>query len=174
METRRLKIRLITDEDAHFLFKLMNTKKWLLNIGDRNIVDADRALEYMNARMSPSLQDKGFVNHVMIEKKSGEAVGTCSIHDRKGVEGLDIGYALLSEYEGQGYATEGALLMAKMAFEEFKQQRISAITTDENIGSCKVLERLGFQHQSYIKLPDGNEELRLYTLNKEEFVIQNS
>ncbi len=169
METNRLKLRLITKDDAHFLFKLMNTEKWHLNIGDRNITDDDRAREYMNSRMSPVLEEKGFINHVMIEKESGEPVGTCSIHDRNGVNGLDIGYALLSEFEGKGYATEGALMMIKVAFEKFEQEEISAITTDNNIGSCKVLERLGFKHQSYIKLPDGNEELKLYVLSREEF-----
>ncbi len=169
METRRLKLRLITEDDAYFLFRLMNTEKWHLNIGDRNITNDDRAREYIKDRMSPKLEEKGFINHVMIEKKSGEAVGTCSIHDRKGVEGLDIGYALLSEYEGQGYATEGASLMVEMAFERFNQQEISAITTDGNIGSCKVLERLGFQHHSYIKLPNSNEEIKLYVLGRKEF-----
>ncbi|RNC80036.1 MAG: N-acetyltransferase [Balneola sp.] len=169
METERLKLRLINEEDANFLFRLMNTEKWHLNIGDRNITSDERAREYMNSRMSPVLEEKGFINHVMIEKKSGDPVGTCSIHDRNGVDGLDIGYALLSEFEGLGYATEGALMMVKVAFERFEQEEISAITTDNNTVSCKVLDRLGFRHQSYIKLPDGNEELKLYTLGRKEF-----
>ena len=119
--------------------------------------------------MSPDLKDKGFINHVMTDRSTGQMVGTCSLHDREGIEGMDIGYALLPEFEGKGYATEGAGHMAKIAFEEYHQDRINAITSVENDSSGRVLGRLGFKLHSLIKLPGGDEELNLYRLEKETF-----
>ena len=169
METSQLKYRVISEADAAFLFELMNTDKWHSYIGDRKIRTEEDARNYIRANMSAELSQKGFINHVMVDKKTNIPVGTCSLHDRPGVEGLDVGYALLPTYEGRGFATEGATLMVKLAFSRFQQKLISAITTDENIRSCRVLEKIGFQHQSYVRLPNGKEELKLYVLEQKDF-----
>jgi len=169
LETERLHLKLIEPNDAKFLFRLVNTEGFHQFIGDRQITDEESAVRYMQQRMSPVLSEKGFINYVMLTKQDNIAVGTCSLHDRKGIDGLDVGYALLPEFEGNGYAYEGAKQMVQMAFEDYHQQQVSAITIEENIGSCRVLERLGFQHQSFLKLPDDEEELKLYVLKKEDF-----
>ncbi|WP_420315969.1 GNAT family N-acetyltransferase [Ekhidna sp.] len=164
METLQLYLRPITSDDANFLLKLMNTDKWHQNIGDRSVYTKEDALQYMADRMDPDLAKKGFVNHVMVEKESGLSVGTCSLHDREGVEGMDIGYALLPDFEGRGYAYEGAQAMVKLAFEKYNQKQVSGITTDENQGSCRILEKLGFKYQGYIQLPDNPENIKWYIL----------
>lgn len=159
-------LKLIAPEDAEFLFRLMNTSQWHEMIGDREVYSVDDARKYMDERMDPDLGVKGFVNHVMIHKETGESVGTCSLHDREGVEGLDIGYALLPEYEGYGYATEGAKAMIGLAFTKYELAFVSAITNDENVGSHKVLEKLGFELSGHIRIPEIDNFIRLYVLNK--------
>ncbi len=168
METSRLHIRLITDQDAPFLFELMNTTGWYKNIGDRGIKTEKDALNYMRNKMHPDLKVKGFVNHVMIEKSSNKIVGTCSVHDREGVKGMDVGYALLPKFEGKGYATEGAKAMVNLAFDFYKQKQVSGITIDANPASCRVLEKLGFEAMGYIKLPQVDEQIKLYLLSQKE------
>lgn len=171
METDRLQLQLITSDDAEFLYRLMNTDKWHQMIGDRGVYSVPDAIKYMEDRMDPDLAKKGFVNHVMIEKATGQSVGTCSLHDREGVEGLDIGYALMPQFEGKGFATEGAKAMVQLAFDQYNLERVSAITTSENVGSCRVLEKLGFVHKGFTRLPNGNEEIRLYLLEKRDWTI---
>ncbi len=166
METERLYLRLITIDDAEFLCQLMNTKKWHQMIGDRKVYTTEDAITYMQERMDPDLSTKGFVNHVMVHKDTGDLIGTCSLHNREGVEGLDIGYALLSEYEGYGYATEGAKAMVDLAFSKYHVEYVSAITNDDNVGSYKVLEKLGFKHAGYVRIQDSDDDIRLYILKK--------
>ncbi len=166
LNTKRLNLRLINNEDAAFLYELMNSPTWHQMIGDRGVYSVEDALQYMQERMHPDLNEKGFVNHLMIEKETGIAVGTCSLHDRPGVAGIDIGYAILQEHEGKGYATEGAQAMVDLAFDQHQFKSVSAITTDENKGSCRVLEKLNFKHTSYIQLPGSTEKIRLYELFK--------
>lgn len=147
MQTDRLILRPITAEDAGFLYQLMNTPKWHQLIGDRGIHSESNALRYINERMNSDLAIKGFVNHVMWERETDIPVGTCSLHDREGVEGVDIGYALLPAYEGKGYAYEGAEAMVQLAFERHHLTRVSAITNDQNTRSCRVLEKLESVHE---------------------------
>lgn len=166
MQSNRLEFRLVKPSDAAFFFQLMNSSGWIQFIGDRGIRNSKDALQYIADKMHADLKVKGFVNHVMIEKVSGLLVGTCSLHDRIGVPGMDVGYALLPEFEGKGYATEGAQFMVDLAFNQYKQTRMSAITVDENKGSCKVIENLGFVHQGYVTLPAVIGPIKWYTLDK--------
>ena len=46
-ETERLIIRPTTESDSEFIFKLLNTPKWLKYIGDRNIKTVENAKEYI-------------------------------------------------------------------------------------------------------------------------------
>ena len=160
--SQRLRFYLIEESDADFIYELMNTEKWLKFIGDRGIQKIEDAKQYILEKMSPDIAKAGFVNYKMIEKSSGKAVGTCSLHDRKGVKGMDVGYALLPEFEGKGYAKEGAMFIINLAKEKYNQKKISAITTAENRGSCRLLERLGFDYEDEISLPNSVDILRLY------------
>jgi ribosomal-protein-alanine N-acetyltransferase len=162
-----IEIRPVEQEDAQLLFDLMTTDKWMRFIGDRGINTIEDAIEYIENRMHPDLSIKGFVNHVIIEKHSGAKVGTCSLHNRAGVDGLDVGYAILEEHEGKGYAAAGAREMVKLAFNKHKADKVSAITIEENVGSCRVLEKLGFEFREFMFLPNDASELKLYALFKD-------
>lgn len=166
MKLRSISIRFIELEDAPFLLELMNSPNWLKYIGDRKICNEEDARNYILEKMSPRLEDKGFINHVMLTKESNIPVGTCSIHNREGIEGLDIGYALLPQFEGKGYARAGAKLMIEKVFNQYKQNQVSAITTKTNEASCRLLENLGFTFDSSITIPSSQEALRLYRLKK--------
>ncbi len=166
MKTQRLNLRVLKPDDAEFMFRLMNTAKFHQYIGDRGVHSVDEARKYIEERMAAELDDKGFVNYLMKEQESGRAVGTCSLHNRRGVEGIDIGYALLPEFEGKGYAREGARAMIELAFEKHGLEKVSAITSDKNQRSYGLLEKLGFRRQGYIQLPGEAEQIRLYVLEK--------
>ena len=161
-----IELRLIKAEDSKLLFELKTSQKCLEYIGDKGINTQADAEEYIRKKMNPEISIKGFVNHIILDSNTGEEVGTCSLHDRPGEEGIDVGYAILPQFEGKGYATKAAKKMVELAFNTLNIDFISAITTDENIGSIRVLEKLGFQHKGYIQLPDSKEKIRLYTLRK--------
>jgi len=166
---RPIELRLVTEHDAQLLFDLMTAENWLNHIGDRGIKTVEDARQYIAYKMHPDLHEKGFVNHVIIDSETKEEVGTCSLHNREGVEGLDVGYAILEKYEGKGYATTSARKMVALAFNEHQAEIVRAITTDSNIGSCRVLEKIGFKHDGYVQLPKGEEQLKLYVLHKKDW-----
>jgi RimJ/RimL family protein N-acetyltransferase len=76
-------------------------------------------------------------------------------------EGM-IGYSLMPEFRGRGYATRAVELIARWAFDSVKVARLIAGTAPENEGSQRVLQRAGFVREAYLKDrlpgPDGGRQ----------------
>ena len=99
-----------------FLLELMNSPKWLKFIGDRKVHSVRDALQYICARMLPQLRHLGFSNYTILLKSNQQKIGTCGLFDREGLEGIDIGFALLPDFEKQGYAFEAKRALCAMLF----------------------------------------------------------
>ena len=165
-ETERLFIKPTSEKDAKFIFKLLNTPKWIKNIGDRNIKTVESAKNYILEKIKPQLDRLGYSNYTIIRKIDNVKIGTCGLFDREGLEGIDIGFAFLPEYEKQGYAFEATNKIKNAAFNEFEITVISGITTKDNLSSQKILEKLGLKLIGTTKLPNDKEELFLYKIEK--------
>ena len=165
-ETERLILKPTSEEDSKFIFELLNTPKWIKYIGDRNIKTIDNAKDYIKTKMLPQLERLGYSNYTIIRKVDKQKMGTCGLYDRDGLEGIDIGFAFLPEYEQKGYAFEAAFKIKSVAFHEFGINAISAITTKDNTSSQKLLEKLGLKLIGTTKLPNDKEELLMYKIEK--------
>jgi len=165
IKTRRLILRPTSEEDAEIMFELLNTPKWLKYIGDRNIDSIESAKEYIKTKMLPQLDRLGYSNYTIIRVSDNLKIGICGLYDREGLDGIDLGFAILPEYERKGYAFESANKLKNMALNEFGLSEIIAITTKDNIASHKLLEKLGFNLNRTTKLPKDDDELLLYHIN---------
>lgn len=167
-ETQRLLIRPVVEEDADFVLELLNTPKFLELIGDREVRTQEQAAEYIRKKMLPQLFRLGFGNYAVIRKTDGVLLGTCGLHDREGLEGVDIGFAFLPQHERQGYALESALRLKQAALEDFKIKQILGVTSKTNLASQKLLQKLGLKYERTITLPREEKEILLYSLSAEE------
>ncbi|MEQ8238150.1 MAG: GNAT family N-acetyltransferase [Cyclobacteriaceae bacterium] len=165
-ETERLYIRRVQLSDAPFLHSLMHTEKWTQHIGDKGCSSVESTRQYIASKMDENVWAKGYVSHVMIAKNSSLQIGTCSLQNRNGIDGLDIGCALLPEFERKGYATEGVKSMINLAFDHYHQVKVSAITAIDNVRSFEGLERIGFIFKGLIQLPYCQGKIKLYQYNR--------
>lgn len=163
-ETERLILKPTSEEDAEFILELFNSPKWTEFIGDRNIKTKEDAQKYIKDKMLNQLQRLGFSNYTLIRKEDNHKIGSCGLYDREGLEGIDIGFAFLPEYEKKGYAYESANALKNIAFSEFGLTSINAITRKENMSSQKLLEKLGMKLDGISKLPNDNEDWLLYKI----------
>jgi len=163
LETKRLELLEFSPEDAEFIFLLLNTPGWLENIGTRNINFISDAEKYISNKLIPSYHINGFGFWLMKLKSTGEPVGMCGFAKREGLDDPDVGFALLPEYEGKGYALEAAKACMEYAAAEMKIEVIKAITSKNNIRSQKLLEKIGLKFEKLINLPNDKEEIMLYT-----------
>ncbi len=165
-ETERLKLKIFEALDAPFLFNLMNTPKWKRNIGDRNIQTIKDAKNYIAEKMTPQFEKIGFGNYVIIRKTDELCLGSIGLFDRPGLEGFDIGFALLPEHEKKGYAFEAANKLKHEAFGKFGIQTINAITNQDNFASQNLILKLGLEYVGLIKLPKERKEIKHYQVKK--------
>ncbi len=167
-ETERLLIRPTQTADAEFILELLNSPKWIQFIGDRKVYTLEEAAEYIRSRMLPQFERLGYSNNTVIRKEDGKKIGTCGLYDREGIDGVDIGFAFLSEFEGKGYAFEAAEVIKNAAFDFFGLSVINGMTTKDNFSSQKLLEKLGLKLMGTIRMPNDDEELLLFSLKRNE------
>lgn len=166
-ETDRLHLRPTGIDDAAFILTLLNTPKWIKYIGKRNVNSKETAIKYIEDRMLSQLHKLGYGNYTIINKETQAKIGTCGLYDREGLEGIDIGYALLPAYEKLGYAYEASLAIRDAAKVDFGINYLRAITTKDNLSSQKLLEKLQFKYSKIINLPNDPADLMLYDYHHE-------
>ena len=163
IETERLRLRRLTldDRDAGFMLRLVNDPGWLRNIGDRNVRSTDDARRYIQKTID-MYERLGFGSWVAEVKETGEPIGTCGLVKRDAIEDVEVGYALLPEYRGRGYAIEGARGTLDYAWKVLRLPRVAAIVTPANKDSIKVLEAAGLRYVKQIVLPNATEPISFY------------
>lgn len=161
-ETERLILRPMAIEDAEFILDLYNRPKFIQYIGDRYIRTISDAENYIQERFFPQFKKLGFGNYLMLTKEGHQKIGGVGIFERDGLDVVDIGFSLLEEFEGKGYAYEAALKVKSVGMNDFGLTKLSAITTKENTSSQKLIEKLGLKFQRFVKIPNDPEELMYY------------
>jgi RimJ/RimL family protein N-acetyltransferase len=106
--------------------------------------------EYLGRQVSVVEPAEGECFDLLAELRDSEiVVGLVTLVLRPDREG-GIGYALRSEHRGRGYATEASQALLDWAFQELGLVRIWADTTESNVASWAVMERLGMRRQDSI------------------------
>lgn len=162
METERLQLRPTDLSDASFMLELLNTPQFIEHIGDRNVRTLEDAEEYIQLRIIPQFERLGYGSYTIIEKATGQKIGTCGLYDREELEINDIGFALLPPFEGKGLAYEASKAVMDFANRNFGITKFSAITTNANNRSQTLIERLGLSFKKHVRLTNDPEDLRYY------------
>lgn len=139
--TQRLNLRPLTEQDTDLVQELYNQPDCLKYIGDKDIHNKEDALRYLRQGPLKSYQDFGF-GLLTVTLHSGECVGVCGLLKRPEYEFPDIGYALLSRYQGKGYIKEACQAVLSF-YPQYKS--ILALTNPDNLASQAILLKLGFE-----------------------------
>jgi [ribosomal protein S5]-alanine N-acetyltransferase len=163
IETDRLAISHLTLDDAAFIIKLVNSPGWLQYIGDRNVKTLEDARRYLENGPMRSYEQWGFGLYRVAVKNTNTAIGMCGLIKREGLADIDIGFALLPAYAGQGYAYEAAAAVLSYGKTQLGLQRIVAICMVDNTPSIKLLQKLGLRFEKMIRL--NEEDLALLAID---------
>lgn len=161
LETERLTLRQFTAEDAPFILELVNEPSFIQNIGDRNVRSLADAVKYIETGPVISYARNGFGLYLVQLKESGESIGMCGLIKRAALEDVDVGYAFLPKFWSKGYAVESALAVKEQAH-SLGLRRLVAIVDPANIGSIRVLEKLGLTFEKMVRLAADDIELKLF------------
>jgi RimJ/RimL family protein N-acetyltransferase len=162
LETERLSLRWLSDADAPFILALLNEPSWLKFIGDKNVHSLDDARAYIAKGPVDMYQRLGFGLFLVELKQGGIPMGLCGLIKRDALKDVDLGFAFLPAFWGQGHAYEAASAVLAYGRRALGLGRLVAITTPENESSIRVLERVGFRFEQMIKLSEDGEALKLF------------
>ena len=155
VETERLRLTEFGPQDSAFILELLNDPDWKRFIGDRGIRTLEEARGYIERGPMAMYARLGFGLYRVALRESDVPIGMCGLIKRDSLEHVDLGFAFLPAWRGQGYAYESAAAMRDYGVGELGLERIVAITSPDNDTSGKLLLRLGFDDAGMI--PWGTE-----------------
>ena len=162
LETDRLILRRLSVEDSAFILELVNEPSWLRFIGDRGVRTLEDARGYILKGPVEMYGRHGFGLYLTELKADGAPIGLCGLIKRESLEDVDIGFAFLPRFWGKGYAYEAAAAVLAYGRSAFGLERLVAITSPDNHGSIKVLEKIGLKFERMVRMSEGEPELKLF------------
>lgn len=162
IDTERLAMRRLTEDDAPFILRLVNEPSFLRHIGDKGVRTLGAARHYIRTGPIDSYDRFGFGLLLVVRKDDAAPIGMCGLLKRDSLEDVDIGFAYLPEFWRKGYAIEAATAVMNYGLRALGLPRIVAVTNPENAGSIRVLEKIGLTFGRMVQLGPEEPEIRLY------------
>lgn len=162
LETERLSLREFNTTDAAFIIQLLNSEGWLKFIGDRHIKTLEQAENYLTNGPMKSYSVNGFGLSMVELKNTHTPIGMCGLIKRDNLPDIDIGFAFLEEFMGNGYAFEIAQATINFAKENLHKETILAITIPTNVRSINLLKKIGMKFEKNFSFEGSTEELMLF------------
>ena len=164
LETQRLILRRFNLADAPFILRLVNEPSWLEFIGDKGVRSLEDARGYLTRGPLDMYERHGFGMYMTELKPERVPIGMCGLIKRDTLPDVDIGFALLPEFWGRGYAYEAAsAVLLDHARRDFDLERILAITSPHNESSIRLLEKMGMTFERLLELTP-NDPVRLFAI----------
>ena len=103
----------------------------------------------------------GFGMFAVIEKETGRWIGRVGPWEPDGWPGHEIGWALVRDRWGRGYAVEGAIAATNWAFDALGWENVIHSIAPDNHASQRVAQKLGSRNLGPGKLPPPFEDNRI-------------
>ncbi len=148
LETDRLRLRAFTSSDGDLLVELDGDPEVMRYINgghptsrefiEREVIPRFTAYDLGHDALgfwaAHRKDNDSFIGWFVLRPTSDDPTGE-----------LALGYRLRRSAWGQGYATEGARALIRLAFAEVGARRVMAGTYEHNVGSRRVMEKVGMQ-----------------------------
>jgi [ribosomal protein S5]-alanine N-acetyltransferase len=165
LQTERLTVRELAFADAAFILRLLNEPSFIENIGERGVRRLEDAKLYLLQGPLASYSKHGFGLFRVGLKENDTAIGIAGLLKRDYLTAVDLGYALLPEFCGAGYAYEITSALIRHAKDEHALKSLVAIVAENNNRSIMLLQKLGFRADGTVRHPGDNKLLNLYRID---------
>ncbi len=162
-ETERLFVRRFTTIDAECFFLLnsdVGVMQFIRPVKNRKESDA-----FLAENLNFYLDTSSLGRFAVVEKVTGNFLGTFSFLYLSGESDFHLGYALLPAAWGKGFATELVRSGIIYFFSHNLKKEVFAITDTENRASRNVLLKSGFQNKG--QTLDHGQMLDLFVVSRE-------
>ncbi len=175
IETPRLILREIVAEDVERMFLLDSNPAVMQYLGVKPVTTIKESEETIR-KIRKQFQENGIGRWAIIEKESDLLIGWSGLKlITETVNGFnnvyELGYRLMPEFWGKGYATESVKASLEYGFNDLDLNEIYAYADVQNVDSNKILkDKFGFEEQgTFIDILD-NATCQWYEFKKENFI----
>ena len=145
LQTPRLILRQFTLDDAGLLLALNSNPEVLKYLHEPLLETEEQALHVLQNIILP--QYKNNLGRWAIHlKATNEFIGWCGLKYLAELDEIDLGYRLMQEFWGKGYAFEAAKHTVDYGFNQLYLKKIVGRAHIDNAASLKILEKTGMQY----------------------------
>lgn len=148
-ETKRLMLVNFKDIEPEDIFKYGSDPEVSKYIGWPLFKTVEDAKSTYNTILT-NMEKGTHYYFAMIDKDTGEHVGSVMIFGVANGMG-EVGYVLDRDHWGKGYGTEGVKWMVEYGLSTLDLRRMVAHVVEVNIGSARILEKLGFTKEGFLR-----------------------
>jgi RimJ/RimL family protein N-acetyltransferase len=148
-----------TSNNSHneFLVTLWNTPLFITSSGRTGIDTPSKAKAFIERRWIPSYALNGYGTYLISLNSDSDPnfIGTVGLTKGDSPESYtapDLGFAILPEFNGRGYATRAAKLLLSYVKDELGVIDVFGFCNPKNEGSRRVLEKVGLEFRGLMKL----------------------
>jgi|SRR6218665_491587 len=148
LETKRLLLRPLKLSDVDDFFAMNDNPNVTIYL--RNPLKTKEETEKYIQKIRNEYNQNGIGRFAVLLKETNKLIGFSGLKFRATEENgysniYDLGYRFAEEYWNKGFATEAALAWLEYGFDQMRLDTIHACAVVDNVGSNKVLQKLGFQ-----------------------------
>ena len=151
ISTERLRLRWLTPEDVPALAAIFGDAE-VCRFWSSPALSDMAAAEALHSEIVRGFAARSLFQWGIAERATNAVVGTCTLaslsseHRR-----AEVGFALARATWGRGYISEALPALLDFAFETLDLHRLEADVDPRNERSIRVLERLGFEREGYLR-----------------------
>jgi ribosomal-protein-alanine N-acetyltransferase len=152
LETPRLRLRLVRGSDAEDIFRVLSNPTAMKYYGTLPHKDLDYTQrQYIDVMMS-RFKFRDAVSFVVTFKEDDKYIGHVNAMQFDRVfKFAEIAYIIDQEYWGKGIGTEAVGKVVEFLIEKMKIHKIRAAFFAKNVASKRVLEKVGFKQEGYLR-----------------------
>lgn len=156
LETDRLIIRRLNEEDINDEFELRSQRDTCLNNGYEPF---DKMNDEFRMFFDSLLEEQ--TRYAIELKENNKMIGSIHLErkDDRAVLYYDMGYSISENYRRRGYAYEATTALMQYCFGELNIPLMTASTSYWNDKSMKLLDKLGFESEGIIRKAMNHEIL---------------
>jgi len=151
LQTSRLLLRPLRPSDAAAVFALRSDPKVARYAGYIPWTSIESARTMIERDMNWLATGEN-IRLGIVGPHGDEVIGTCTLfHLDEQCRRADIGYDLCPAFWGHGFINEALTALIQYGFSSMQLNRLEADVDPSNMASIKVLERLGFQREGFMR-----------------------
>ncbi|MEO1297694.1 MAG: GNAT family N-acetyltransferase [Cyanobacteria bacterium J06636_16] len=172
LETKRLRLRPATEEDAEAIFTIFSDPK-VTQFHDLDVFSRLEEAIWVIERRAKGFESGRGIRWGIVLKQSNHLIGSCGFSWDRDTNAAEIGYELASQFWRQGIMSEALQAILHYGFETKEMQFVVAEIMLENLASRKLLKKLGFESQGVLEArgfwKEAHHDLEQFMLTRQKF-----